>query len=141
VGEGRALPVPCETCHVVPEHTLDPGHVDTARPAEVALSGTAAAFGGAPEYKGGTCRDTSCHGAVFPDGNDSGGTNRAPTWTKVDGTQAACGACHGLPPPPPHPYGSLNPTCSKCHEDIASDNVTFVHPERHVDGVVTFEVR
>ena len=26
------------------------------------------------------------------------GENFQPTWNKVDGTQAACGTCHGLPP-------------------------------------------
>ncbi len=138
VGAGWSRPVPCTECHIVPEHTLDPGHIDTPRPAEVHLTATAAAFGGTPTYTAGTCKDTSCHGAVFPSGDDSGGTNTVPTWTKVGGTEAACGSCHGLPPPRPHPVGSLNPVCSKCHEDIAPDNVTFVRPELHVDGKVTF---
>ena len=52
----------------------------------------------------------------------------------------ACGSCHGLPPPPPHPYASLNPVCNKCHEDIAPDNVSFLRAELHVDGIVTFKV-
>ena len=82
----------------------------------------------------------ACHGAVFPDGQASGGTNTEPTWTLVDGTQASCGTCHGLPPPAPHPYLALNPICRACHEDIAPDNKTFVRPELHVDGVVTFNV-
>ena len=30
---------------------------------------------------------------------ESSGSVPAPVWNKVDGTQAACGACHGLPPP------------------------------------------
>lgn len=141
LGTARSRPVPCGECHLVPKSTLDPGHVDTARPAEVNLTGAAQAFGGAPTYTGGTCRDTSCHGAVFPDGNDSGGTHTVPTWTKVDGTQASCGSCHALPPPAPHPVASLNPVCSKCHEDIAPDNLTFVRPELHVNGEVTFEVK
>jgi predicted CxxxxCH...CXXCH cytochrome family protein len=139
-GTPRARAVPCDECHVVPEKVLDPGHVDSRPPAEVRFAGAAVSFGGDPVYSNGTCRDTSCHGAVFPNGDVSGGTNTAPTWTKVDGTQAACGTCHGLPPPPPHPYADLNPVCSKCHGDIQSDNATFSHPELHVDGHVTFEV-
>jgi predicted CxxxxCH...CXXCH cytochrome family protein len=139
-GTARSRPVPCDECHVVPKKVLDEGHVDSPLPAEVRFAGAATAFGATPQYAGGTCRDTSCHGAVFPDGDASGGTNTVPIWTQVDGTQARCGACHGLPPPPPHPYGTLNPICSKCHADINPDNATFVHPELHVDGRVTFEV-
>jgi predicted CxxxxCH...CXXCH cytochrome family protein len=140
LGTSRARAVRCDECHTVPDHVLASGHVDSALPAEVRLTGTASAFGGAPVYAAGSCRDTSCHGAVFPDGNASGGTNPSPTWTKVDGTEAVCGSCHGLPPPAPHPYVALNPVCSKCHADIAPDNRTFVRPELHVDGLVTFEL-
>jgi predicted CxxxxCH...CXXCH cytochrome family protein len=139
-GTASSRPVPCNECHVVPVAVLDPGHIDTARPAEVTFSKTALAFGAAPAYVDGTCGNTSCHGAVFPNGDDSGGSNTTPTWTRVGGVEAACGSCHSLPPPAPHPYASLNPVCNKCHKDIAPDNVTFLHPELHVDGAVTFEV-
>jgi predicted CxxxxCH...CXXCH cytochrome family protein len=138
LGTPRSRPVPCDECHLVPKKVLDAGHVDTARPAEVRFAGAASSFGGEPAYSNGSCRDTSCHGAVFPNGDASGGTNTAPAWTKVDGTQAACGSCHGLPPPPPHPYAELNPVCNKCHQDVNADNATFSHPELHVDGRVTF---
>jgi hypothetical protein len=30
--------------------------------------------------------------------------------------------------------------CSACHENIAPDNQTFIRPELHVDGVVTYDV-
>jgi predicted CxxxxCH...CXXCH cytochrome family protein len=137
---GRSRPVPCAECHVVPSTVLEAGHVDTPRPAEVIFSGVALAHDAAPSYANGSCQSTPCHGAVFPRGRASGGTNTAPDWTTVDGTQAACGTCHGLPPPRPHPLGDLNPVCSACHENIAPDNVTFTRPELHVDGVVTFTV-
>jgi predicted CxxxxCH...CXXCH cytochrome family protein len=137
-GTARSRAVPCGECHLVPEATFAPGHLDTAAPAEVLFSGAATAFGAAPSYIGGSCQSTSCHGAVFPDGHASGGTLTTPDWTTVNGTQAACGTCHGLPPPAPHPKGDLNPVCSACHANIAPDNATFTHPELHVDGVVTF---
>jgi hypothetical protein len=35
---------------------------------------------------------------------------------------------------------ALNPICNACHEDIAPDNKTFLHPELHGDGIVTFTV-
>jgi predicted CxxxxCH...CXXCH cytochrome family protein len=114
--------------------------VDSSRPAEVVFSGAASANGATPTYSGGTCVSTPCHGAVFPRGHASGGTNTSPTWTRVDGTEAGCGACHGLPPPAPHPLGDLNPVCSACHENIAPDNTTFLRPDLHVNGTVTFEV-
>lgn len=139
-GTPRSRAVACAECHRVPERLLDPGHVDSTSPAEVTLSGVALSFGPGAAYENGRCTNTSCHGALFPLGNESGGTNVAPRWTRVDGTEAACGSCHGLPPPAPHPRGELNPICSACHENIEPDNVTFSRPELHVDGVVTFEL-
>jgi hypothetical protein len=131
----RSRALPCSECHTVPTDPLEPGHIDTALPAELVFSGVAKAFGASPVYEGGACRDSACHGAVFPGGHRSGGTHTAPKWTLVDGSQVRCDGCHGMPPPRPHPY----PTdCSGCHEDVASDNVSFVHPELHVDGAVTF---
>lgn len=137
-GTSRSRAVPCGECHVVPEEPLAAGHLDSAGPAEVVFSGVATAFGAAPAYENGRCENSACHGAVFPHGHRSGGSNTTPIWTRADGTQAACGSCHGLPPPPPHPYGALNPDCSRCHENVAPDNVSFVRPDLHVDGVVTF---
>jgi len=140
LGTARSRPVPCQECHRVPAKVLADGHLDSARPAEVIFSGAAVATGTMASYAGGACQNTACHGAQWPSGNDSGGSLTEPVWTKVDGSQSACGTCHGLPPPPPHPYGSLNPVCSACHEDIASDNRSFVRPDLHADGVVTFSV-
>ena len=139
-GTASSRAVPCAECHVVPERVLDPGHLDSALPAEVIFSGAALAYGAAPRYVAGACQNTACHGAVFPDGHASGGTLTAPIWTEVDGTQASCGTCHGLPPPAPHPYVQFNPVCGACHQDIAPDNRTFVRPELHADGIVTFSV-
>jgi predicted CxxxxCH...CXXCH cytochrome family protein len=138
LGTATSRAVACATCHRVPKRVLEAGHLDSLLPAEVALSGVAAAFGGSPEYIGGSCANTSCHGAVFPEGHASGGVLTEPSWTQVDGTQAACGTCHGLPPPPPHPYVERSPDCSTCHENVSGDNRTFVRPDLHVDGQVTF---
>jgi predicted CxxxxCH...CXXCH cytochrome family protein len=140
LGTTSSRAVPCQECHVVPKEVLDPGHLDSALPAEVRFSGAALADAATPTYSGGSCQNTACHGAVFPDGNASGGTHTTPSWTQVDGTQARCGTCHSLPPPAPHPYLALNPVCSACHQDIAPDNRTFVRPDLHVDGIVTFSV-
>jgi predicted CxxxxCH...CXXCH cytochrome family protein len=111
--------------------------MDTPAPAEVEFSGVAAAFGATPVYARGACSNTACHGAVFPDNHRSGGTRVTPSWTDVEGGSASCGSCHGLPPPPPHPYPT---SCSDCHHNVAPDNSSFLRPELHVDGVVTFSV-
>jgi predicted CxxxxCH...CXXCH cytochrome family protein len=140
LGTARSRAVLCSECHVVPTTVFDVGHFDTALPAELTFSGVAVAWGAAPAFSNGSCQNTYCHGQVFPQGYNSGGSNTAPAWTTVDGTQAACGTCHSLPPPAPHPVVALNPVCNACHKDIAPDNTTFLAPERHVDGVVTFDL-
>jgi predicted CxxxxCH...CXXCH cytochrome family protein len=136
-GSSRARAVTCEECHLVPERVLEPGHVDSFAPVEVTFSGAATAFGASPSFTGGKCSNTACHGGSFPvRGHDSGGTLTTPAWTVVDGSQATCGSCHGLPPPRPHPYHSED--CGRCHENVSLDGKTFLRPELHVDGIVTF---
>lgn len=137
-GTERSRPVPCGDCHQVPDSVNQAGHIDTALPAEVELGGTAVAFGPGARFDGETCVKTSCHGAVFPGNHASGGSSTAPSWTRVDGSQASCGSCHGLPPPRPHPYYASD--CGRCHKDMSPDGSTFVRPDLHVDGVVTFEL-
>jgi predicted CxxxxCH...CXXCH cytochrome family protein len=138
-GSSRARAVPCSDCHRVPDTLFDAGHLDSESPAEVVFSGAANAFGGDPSYSEGRCENTSCHGGAFPEQHRSGGLNVAPSWTEVGAGQAACGSCHALPPPAPHPRGDLNPVCSACHRNIDDDNLHFLRPELHVDGIVTFE--
>ncbi len=139
LGTERSRAVPCGECHVVPQKVLDPGHLDSALPAELTFSGVALAQSAKPEYVNGTCQSTSCHGAVFPNGDPSGGSNTVPTWTRVGASEAACGSCHGYPPPPPHPNPG-NP-CHNCHANMAADDLTFTHPELHVDGIITFQLQ
>jgi predicted CxxxxCH...CXXCH cytochrome family protein len=136
-GSERARAVACVECHLVPERVLAPGHVDSFAPAEVTFSGVSLAFGAAPRYVAGSCSNTACHGGSFPvRGFDSGGTLTTPTWSVLDGSPAACGSCHGLPPPRPHPYYAQD--CGRCHENTSLDGKTFLRPELHVDGIVTF---
>jgi predicted CxxxxCH...CXXCH cytochrome family protein len=136
LGTERSRAVPCGECHAVPQQALDAGHIDTFAPAEVVFSGAAAAFEATPSYTQGQCSNTACHGARFTRGHDSGGTLTVPSWTVVDGSQATCGSCHGLPPPPPHPYAD---DCGSCHANISLDGTTFLRPDLHVDGAVTFQ--
>ena len=136
LGTARSRAVPCNECHLVPQQVLAPGHLDSTLPVELTFSGAAIAQGAAPEYVNGTCQSTSCHGAVAAGGDPTGGTNTAPTWTRVDGSEATCGSCHSYPPPPPHPTPAT--PCHDCHANIAADGLTFTRPDLHVDGNVTF---
>ncbi len=138
VGRDRARAVACSECHLVPESVDSPGHMDDPYPVEVLFQGPAKAFEAEPLFDAdkGSCQNTFCHGGSFVGGRDSGGTLTEPRWTDVSQEPAACGACHGLPPPLPHP---LEEVCSDCHKNIREDR-TFSHPDLHVDGVVNFNL-
>jgi predicted CxxxxCH...CXXCH cytochrome family protein len=120
--------VMCDTCHVVPMTVQDPGHIDGA-PAEIRFEGLAARNGAQPTYAGGSCAMTYCHSGY------AGGSVPAPSWNVTDGSQAACGACHGLPPPSPHPGAAGS--CS-CHSSVAGAGLTIRDPSKHVNGTVNF---
>ena len=141
-GGSLAGPVPCSSCHVVPETRDAPGHLDAPWPAPVTFSGLATADGAQPtlvaEPGTGRARDDSrllvscagvyCHGATLV-----GGTESIPAWNRPDPKFTACDACHGAPPPPPHPAASQ---CSTCHAETVGAGLTITHPEKHIDGIV-----
>ncbi|MDF1565163.1 MAG: cytochrome c3 family protein [Deltaproteobacteria bacterium] len=121
--------VVCEDCHLVPIAVGDVGHIDTPRPAELTWGGVPLADGASPVWDRLRCDGVYCHGVTL----HPGGTNTTPEWTTVDGSQAACGTCHALPPQAPHP---VDTDCSRCHPTIDTDGLTFLEPQRHVDGTV-----
>jgi predicted CxxxxCH...CXXCH cytochrome family protein len=129
VPAGIFAPVSCTSCHTVPGSTTDPTHIDGV--IEVAFHGNALAAGAVPSWDEGTakCSGTYCHGATI-----GGGTLTTPKWTQVDGTQVACGTCHSVPPPAPHPATDLD--CMVCHAATMGPNETVAHPENHVNGQV-----
>ena len=125
----------CVDCHAVPARPDAPGHLDGDRPdgAEVPFGALARTQNAQPEFDDGTntCSDVYCHGTTL----NAGGTLTEPVFTAVDGAAKACGACHSIPPPPNHPQIS---TCGDCHSTMAPGTMTFVQPQRHIDGVVDF---
>ena len=122
-GNGRANPVACGDCHVIPAEIADPGHLDDP-PAEVVFGGISGALAA---WNGATCTDTSCH--------DRGGAVPEPDWTTVDGSQSGCGACHQVPPPPPaHPPDSE--MCENCHTSTSGPGLTIADPSLHVNGLI-----
>ncbi|HET6921902.1 MAG TPA: CxxxxCH/CxxCH domain-containing protein, partial [Anaeromyxobacteraceae bacterium] len=144
--------VSCEECHPVPQSLTSPGHNDGKT--DVVFGGLAIARGAAPVFDPGTpatpprCSAAYCHGGTL-----HGGSNTAPQWNKVDGTQVACGTCHGVPPlwaghppmcPPPTPGAPCVPAtapstaaCNLCHPGtVRADGSLDVPGGRHIDGLL-----
>ena len=121
--------IACTECHRVPTtaaHALEP--------LDLTWGPLASARGTTPSFNATslTCANY-CHGSAA-----TGGTNSAPIWNRVDGTQAACGTCHGLPPAAPHPAvsGGLS-ACAACHPGtVNGSGAILVAGGLHVNGVV-----
>jgi len=133
-GGPLAPPADCALCHVKPADAFAVGHLDPG-PAEVAFAGLAAS-GVTPSWDraAASCASTYCHG-----GRLAGGTNTAPVWTRVGLGEAACGTCHGLPPPAPHPAASGLTSCATCHPDTMTAAGAVIAPAaggKHLDGIV-----
>jgi predicted CxxxxCH...CXXCH cytochrome family protein len=129
VGGSVRGPLACSECHVVP---TDFAHAN--QPLDLTWGSLARTGGTVPSWSAmnATCTNY-CHGASI-----TGGSLAAPVWTKVDGTQAACGTCHGLPPASPHPIvtGGLT-ACAGCHAGtVNADGTINVAGGLHVDGSV-----
>ena len=127
--------IACQECHVVPALVDEPGHMDKDH-ADVTFGTLAGAGGATPAWDRGSATCTTyCHGATLP-----GGTNTHPKWTQVDGSQAACGSCHGAPPPAAtgHPAVSGGPSaCASCHPDtVKADGTIDLAGGKHIDGKV-----
>ncbi|HWO21173.1 MAG TPA: CxxxxCH/CxxCH domain-containing protein [Kofleriaceae bacterium] len=118
--------VACSDCHVVPAEVGAPGHLDGDGKAEV----TFAMIAGAGATWNGTTCTTRCHGSTM-----IGGAQPTPAWTRVDGSQATCGSCHGVAPPAPHP-ASAAAACASCHPTMEEGSATFRDPQSHINGVI-----
>lgn len=123
----------CEDCHLVPDRTGAPGHIDLP-PAEVVFGSMAKGDGGSPGYDGTGCSNVYCHGPTL-----GGAAVPAPKWTGVDGYMR-CGDCHGVPPPPPHVQNVTLAACGRCHPPMLSA-IGFSSPERHIDGILDVDVK
>ncbi len=135
----------CDQCHLRPTDVFSPGHVNELTDAAAAPTATLT-FGGLSGFDGAapawarasaTCSNTYCHGATL-----AGGSNTAPSWTVLDGTQAACGTCHGLPPGGTHPSvdaGAGLAACAGCHDRTIGATGAMIAPAsggKHLDGIV-----
>jgi predicted CxxxxCH...CXXCH cytochrome family protein len=150
-GEDISSKVVCENCHVVPSSLNDESHLDAEAPvegethADVIFHGVAVSSVSNSSYNHETykCSNTYCHGnfeleksaSDYPWAYTSdkiAGNNFSPTWNKVDGTQAECGTCHGLPP-----TGHIEATmteCANCHPGVMNDQGELINKSLHING-------
>jgi predicted CxxxxCH...CXXCH cytochrome family protein len=125
--------ITCEQCHVVPVDHDDPGHRDTALPAELTWGTLATLDGAIPAWNGTTCSGIYCHGSTMPLGGF------IPTWTDLDGSEAACGTCHGNSTTIDTGKHSRHVIsndleCNLCHDSINEYGVG--DHTAHIDGVL-----
>lgn len=134
----------CEECHIVPTELNSNGHLDSDGVAEVNFSGSIFTSDGASYSTSDLqCSNTYCHGnfvflkseSNFPNfytEDQMVGNNFSPTWNQVDGTQAECGSCHGLPPAG-HIPATLS-ACVNCHGGVVDGDGNIIDPTKHING-------
>lgn len=144
--------IACNECHTVPSNVFAEGHIDNSPGAEVVFGTLAKTGGVSPSFDPVSlkCSNTYCHGNFeFLKANSTQseglknfiytsdkmtGNNFSPLWNKVDGTQDACGTCHGLPPTG-HRQFTIN-QCSNCHTGVVDNQGKIIDPARHINGQI-----
>lgn len=125
--------VACDSCHRVPIDLHDAGHLDGV--VQIDFGGLAIARGAMPRFDADaeTCASVACHGE-----GTLGQTGAEPRWSDLSGNAARCGACHSVPPPPPHTTAT---TCGAvlCHrgEVVGTTEglrITASGRALHIDG-------
>lgn len=136
-GSDLAGPVECGECHILPMLVDGNEHPDPlGRPAAVDFGNLARNDSASPVWdrKAQTCAGTFCHGSTLRGAKD----RAAPVWTRLDGSNLECTACHGNPPGESHPQEDK---CEKCHGDETSGAPLSVGgvikiPALHVNGMI-----
>jgi len=148
----------CNECHTVPSNPFDGTHMTGPRyssqsinfgQASTAIKNTTTpAFTSGTAVAPATCTTTYCHGSKMPK-NDTGGTDKSPTWnanltTGTPGT-AECARCHGNPPlfgssSSAHIGSTATTSCIGCHKSVASATGSIVNKDLHVNGSVNMFV-
>src|SRR6185369_9268558 len=133
----------CSECHTYPSTVNQSGHLGSALPAEVPLSGPrATAQSHTPVYSNDanrTCSNTYCHETLTPNWNA----------TVLNGTFADCTKCHAIPPATPTHTGysatdfpGLS-VCAGCHTAVLASPTDYSHvftnPALHIDGNVSVD--
>jgi predicted CxxxxCH...CXXCH cytochrome family protein len=143
---GISAAITCNQCHIEPagatyeDRVKAIGHIDSALPADITWGNLADGNddGQSPPTPAPiSCATTYCHdGSKIKNGWSS--ASLAPVWNdptflNSPVTVADCDNCHGYPPGGGH---TTITNCSLCHDNVNVDNLTFVTPSLHVNGVV-----
>lgn len=124
--------IECSTCHTIPRTFYEDGHLGSDNRAEVVFNNLAI-HGGIDSanysFSNVSCSNTYCHG------NIKNGNNVEVIWNQVDGTQASCGTCHGLPPGGNHPNVAA---CQFCHASVVGPNFQIINKDKHINGTIDF---
>jgi len=138
----------CTECHIVPSKLTSAGHIDGNNKAEVYFLTNKTGIGsvaGSYDFNSFKCANTYCHGnfelskassnyQFIYSADKMTGLKKEVVWTVQDGTQTACGTCHGLPPTGHISY-SMN-TCTVCHQDVIDAKGKISNPALHMNGKV-----
>lgn len=138
--------ITCVTCHTFPTSFYAESHIGVDNKAELNFGELAIHNGAAPSYSfaDNKCSNSYCHGnfVFYRDSSAFAfvytaatmeGNNASPKWNQVDGSQAACGTCHGLPPTG-HVPAALN-TCVNCHPGVVDNQGNIIDQTKHINGV------
>ncbi len=136
----------CVTCHTFPTSFYAESHISVDNKAEINFGELAIHNGVIPSYSfaDNKCSNTYCHGnfVFYRDSSTYAfaytaptmeGNNVSPKWNQVDGSQAACGTCHGLPPTG-HVPAAIN-TCVNCHPGVVDNQGNIIDQTKHINGV------
>lgn len=120
-----AVAVACETCHAIPSAEAHP-RGGAVRVQLSSRAGRSAHYDATDQ----SCKNTACHAA-------RGGEVSAPRWNQ-GASARACGACHSVPPPAPHPATNRCDGAS-CHgQSVINGAITPIGAAHHVDGRLDF---
>lgn len=135
----------CSTCHTFPSSFYADSHLGDDDVAEINFGRLSVFQGVTPTYDFGdnTCANTYCHGnfAFYKDSSAYPGlytadvmvgNNVMPVWNQVDGTQAECGSCHGIPPEGHQPFALSD--CANCHIGVIDNQGNIIDQTLHVNG-------
>ena len=137
-------PIACTECHVVPQNVTDPGHLDSALPAEVRFGALATSDSATATWDRtrATCTNVYCHGGgVSLAADTASGKNQVPVWTADAASSAYCGACHGLPPGDASHTPAMKLTdCATCHPGtVGPFGNILVGNGKHINGSVDLQ--
>jgi predicted CxxxxCH...CXXCH cytochrome family protein len=149
--------VACENCHAVPNSNNVKNHFSSGPHAIVVFDSLAIhgiASNAAFNSNSGTCANTYCHGNfqfnksdapserqfAYTD-NQMVGNNFTVKWTQLDGTQDACGSCHGTPDGFISPVGHIKVSknqCVACHSTVVDIDGNIINKAKHINGQINF---